>query len=346
MLYYLFPYIFLALSQLVFYMLPPAYKNLTNAKLLLFIGLLPTFFIICFRGNVGTDTWNYLGMAEVLIQGDNGSELDVELGFLGLLKGLTSLTDSPRFVVNFISLLILVYAYALFSKSVRTILIFSVLIYPVFFFDMSMNGLRYGLAFLLAKHASDCLSSNRGRVAMVLLILAISMQMSSILVFILLQANKIKISHIKYLLPVTLIFIVFFQERLLYKYSAYQTLESAGPLSGLLPLLLFVTTYCVLTLLSKAFSKKLFLLLIIEAASFSLASVTYAGLRFQLLTLFVLFCFVSDIRFDKYTYKKAVITLLCIVGFVGFLGKMRNFSDGADLPPSPFLPYHFYWEAL
>jgi hypothetical protein len=346
MLYYLFPYVFLVLIQFVFYMLPPAYKNLTNAKLLFFIGLIPTFLVVCFRGDVGTDTWNYLGMAETLIQGGDASGLDVELGFLVFLKGLVLFFHSPRFVVNFISLLILVYAYGLFSKSIQRMFIFSVLIYPVFFFDMSMNGLRYGLAFLLAKHASDCLSSNRGRAAMVLLILAISMQMSSILVFILLQANKIKISHIKYLLPVTLIFIVFFQERLLYKYSAYQTLESAGPLSGLLPLLLFVTTYCVLTLLSKAFSKKLFLLLVIEVASFSLASVTYAGLRFQLLALFALFCFVSDIRFDKYTHKKAVITLLCIVGFVGFLGKMRNFSDGADLPPSPFLPYHFYWEAL
>jgi len=76
-----------------------------------------------------------------------------------------------------------------------------------------------------------------------------------------------------------------------------------------------------------------------------LTSVSYAGLRMQLLVLFVCFCSISTIQLKEYRYKRNVILFLFIIGLFGFIGKLNNFNDEMKDSGSPFLPYHFYWEA-
>ena len=343
---YILSYVWLLVCVLSIFSLPNHIKEIKRAQVLFFLGFLPTLLLITLRGDIGTDTWNYFGMATDLVENSSKSftEYDIEIGFYFLLECLAFVFNDPRFVINFISFAIASYAFFLFSKNVRHILIFSILIAPVFLLDMSMNGLRYGLAFLIAKHASDQYDSKQKIAALFLVIASISIQVSGLLVFALLAAKHFKFSKLAFLIPLGLIFGIIFQDRILYKFQSYQTLASPGILSGALPLLIFLGCYLNLMIADKKLGFKFLPLLILEIASFLLAKVSYAGLRFQLLILFVFFCQIAAIELEKYNRRNWVISFFLIIGLIGFSGKLRNFSDGIDSTPTSFLPYHFFWD--
>ena len=321
-------------------------SSISWQRIVLFIGFAPSVLLAVLRGDVGTDTGNYLQMATSLLDESNSvrDDFDVEIGFFLLLKYLVFLIKEPRFVVNLISLSIACYLFFLYSKNIESMIVFSLLIFPVFFFDMSMNGLRYGLAFLFAKHASDKLNSNKWLGALALIFFSLIFQLSGILIFILLQVKKLHLRSL-FVLILLLIFLFFiFEDRLLYKYYSYKVLESPGGLSGLVPLSVFLICYLGFYFVDREEARKSAFLFISQILAFFLARVSYAGLRFQLLILFVFFCCISGVKFEKWKNKKLAVGLFLIIGLMGFLGKLRNFSDDVGIPPSPFLPYHFFWE--
>ena len=343
---YIGSYLILLLFCFFYLFLLVEYQNTASLKIFFFIGLLPSMAISTFRGNVGTDTGTYLQMVKDIDFNilSERNDFDIEVGFYLLLKAFLYFFNSPRIVVNSVTLVISIYCFNLFSKSKEKFVTFSLLVFPLFFFDMSMNGLRYGLSFLLAKHASDEYSVNNKFKSAVLLLACISFQLSGVLVFSLLRVRNLKLSTLATVLPFAIIFYLIFDERLAYKFIAYTQLESPNILSGSLPLGVFLACYFNTFLIDRKFIKKFTLLLILEVGSFVLAKFTYAGLRFQLLVLFVLFCYISEISLNNCKRKKVVLFLFFFIGLVGFAGTLKHYVDDVDMPPSPFLPYRYFWE--
>ena len=321
-------------------------SNAPMRRSFLLAGLAFSIVFVVFRGDVGTDTANYLAMAQK-IDVDSGVELvdlDVEVGFYWLLKGLVFLFSDPRIAINSISFFIAIYSLHLFSRSDEEFLVFALLLFPVFFFDMTMNGLRYGLAFLLAKHASDEYRLGNKSKSIIYLAGSVGFQLSGVLVFFLLWMDKFKISTFILSLLFAIVFYLIFQERLDSKFAAYAQLQSPGVLSGTLPLLLFVACLLNLYLMSPEIGRKFIPLLIFEVLAFVVAKFTYAGLRLQLLVLFVFFCSISSIDQRAWTKKKMVaIPLFFLIGLLGFMGSLKHYVEDISTPPSPFLPYHFFW---
>jgi hypothetical protein len=327
--------------------LADGYSSPPSRRAVFLLGMLPAIFFVVLRGNVGTDTGNYLDMAGELAINLNSSheDFDVEIGFFLLLKGLVAVVGEPHIVINTISLAIVIYAFRLFSGSMERIVVFSLLVFPVFFFDMSMNGLRYALAFLVAKDASDRWDNGRPVVSIMLVTLCVSLQISGLLVFLLLRSSAFKARNLVLVLPFIALFGFAFADRLAYKFAAYQMLESPGSASGLLPLLIFFGAYIAVCMGDKLLVHKFAFLAVLEALSFILARFTYAGLRFQLLILFVFFCSISSITFTNYAGRKNIVVgCMLMVGFVGFLGSIKHYVDDMGALPTPFLPYTFFWE--
>ena len=317
-------------------------------KIFFIAGIFVTFLVVILRGDVGTDTATYLDMAQRIEANSSVSatELDVEMGFYWMLKALIFLTSDPRIVINSISGIIVFYAYYIFSKSDERFLVFVFLIFPIFLFDMSMNGLRYGLAFLLAKHASDKLKENIG-ISAFLLTLSILFQISGILVFSLLVVKRINFKSIFILVILSFLLFFLFQERLEYKLTSYMQLQSPSVLSGLFPLIIFGLTFFAALITGGIISKNIVLLLVLEIVMFALAKLTYAGLRFQLLILFVFFCRISDLSFSKFQEKKITnIFIFLLIGLIGCFGTYKHYIDDYGMGPSPFIPYEFYWDIL
>jgi EpsG family len=315
-------------------------------KVLFFVGLIPSIIFVIFRGNVGTDTGTYLQMVQDIGLNPTAerNDFDIEIGFYLLLKAFSSLFHHPRVVINLVTAIIATYCINIFSRSKEQFLVFSFLVFPLFFFDMTMNGLRYALSFLLAKHASDEYANNNKFKSLVLFVACISFQLSGLLVFLLLRIRNFKFSTIAFALPLAMIFYSIFDERLAYKFIAYTQLESPDFLSGVLPLGVFLACYFNMMLIDRKFVKKFIPLLILEVASFILAKFTYAGLRFQLLILFVFFCLISEVNLNEYKRKVVVLFLFFLIGLIGFAGTLKHYVDDANMPPSPFLPYRFFWE--
>lgn len=312
-----------------------------------FMAMLPAIVFVALRGNVGTDTDTYHRMIEALLADPyaGSSEFDVEIGFFFLLRFLMLFMNDPRVILNSISLFIALYSYFLFSKKQYSTTIFCLLIFPMFFFDMSMNGLRYALAFLLAKHASDNVQDDRKISGGILLLLSVSLQISGILVFFLMQLHKMRFRHALYSIPLMVIFYYAFDERLLYKFAAYQDLAAPTGTSGLFPLIIFFSCYATLVLARFEYAKLYFPILLLEIASFMLTRITYAGLRFQLLVLFSFLCCISVIELQKVTRNiKMVYGLFIVIGMLCFIGTVKHYIDDEGEPPSPFLPYQYFWD--
>ena len=325
-------------------------KRPTNAGIYpgFFIAMLPAIVFVVLRGNVGTDTDTYLTMIKAMLADPNAdsSEFDVEIGFFLLLRFLMFFMSDPRIILNSISLFIALYSYYLFSKKQYSTTIFCFLIFPMFFFDMSMNGLRYALAFLLAKHASDNFQDDRKVSGSLLLLLSVFLQISGILVFALMQLHKIRFRHALYSIPLMVVFYYVFDERLLYKFAAYQDLTAPSGTSGLFPLIIFFACYATLILARFEYAKLYFPIFLLEIASFMLTRITYAGLRFQLLVLFSFLCCISVIELQKLTRnRKAVYGLFIAIGILCFAGTVKHYIDDEGQPPSPFLPYQYFWDA-
>jgi len=165
-----------------------------------------------------------------------------------------------------------------------------------------------------------------------------------LLVLFLLQVRRLRFINIIYLAPLLALLFVAFQDHLASKFLSYGIFESPNATSGLWPLAIFLACYLCLFLADLAFCKRFFFLFVAEVLAFLLARVTYAGLRFQLLILFVFFCYISTIQLQEYKRGKLIICLFLIVGLFGFVGTLKNFLNNFDVPPSPFLPYHFFYE--
>lgn len=347
MIYYILPYISLLLLILLINK-----KNLSSSNLfvLLLLFLTPAILLVILRGNVGTDTINYLGFFKDLSNESNVHEY--EPGFQLLSNCINLFGFNERVSIAIVSLLTILLLCKSYSSSKEDVLLFSSFLFPVFFYDMTMNGLRYGLSFALSSVAIDALYKKKNFNFILLALFSISIQYSSfliIIVFLIFKLNKkILIGLFLLVVAVSPFVVDFFTNNLAYFYDKqdfYKDVASPSATSGLGPLFLFSLLFMVFYFYSEKTSSKkiLFLILVLELGSFMLAKITYAGLRFQMLVLFSL---VLLIKQESYciTKKKEFLMLMISLGLFGFLLTAKNLTANVEDVESPFIPYKFFWQ--
>ncbi|KFG93577.1 hypothetical protein GQ56_0131050 [Burkholderia paludis] len=115
-------------------------------------GIAPAAAFAVLRGRTGTDTASYQDIVAGVWSGNlKFVPRTHEPGFVWLVRALEWVGHDPRIATAILSLLIVI----AFGRTVKDASVFATLVFPLFFYDMAMSGLCYGLAFCAAKIASD-----------------------------------------------------------------------------------------------------------------------------------------------------------------------------------------------
>ena len=242
-----------------------------------------------------------------------------------------------------------------FSENYDKLLIFSLLIFPTFFYDMTMNGLRYGLSFALISIAVQNLYKRRRFIFIVISLMAFSIQSTSLFIFVLffMSELKLKVIVITFSLVIVILYFTTFSiinlDYFYGKQDIYKDFYSPDILSGLSPLIIFLLTYFTFLFFCKNelgnLNKVIHIILLLEILSFLLAKFSYAGLRFQMLFLFSLMLFVSN-NINLLQSKTKIMYCFWFIGVISFLITVKHFNSNDDEVVSSFLPYKFYWDEL
>lgn len=350
MAYYILPYLFLIISLLLF-----RGSEYAPSFRILFFSVLPASLIVLLRGNVGTDTDTYLRFFKELIT-NTFYDPSFEQGFVLLARLLVNVGLNETSCVAIIGLLTIVCLCICFSDNFNKMFVFTALLFPIFFYDMTMNGLRYGLAFSLSSIAVAQLYKNRFSVFLLLAILALTIQVSSLLICMIFFLEQLSLKSLVrvVLLIATLIYLsntlsLINIEYLYSRQDAYKDLVSPESSSGISPLVIFALIYAIYIYFNdrhfKQIPKTIHLILLFQLISFAISQLTYAGLRLQMLFLYALILYVAQniymLKFSMKTYAS-----VCVVGIIGFLITLKHFSYVDDEVLSPFLPYKFFWDQI
>jgi hypothetical protein len=307
--------------------------------------ILPATLISILRGNVGTDTFTYLNYFRALNLSD---DLKFEPGFEFLSRFLKIFLINERLILSLISFLIILLIVRAFSYTKEQIVLFSILLFPLFFYDMTMSALRYGLGFSISMYSIHNLNRFKFKTAVILGLLAIIIQYSCILILSCFFLFKLK----KFYILITIcffslaLFLLNFNFSYFYeKQDFYKDTVSPSATSGLGPLLVFIAlTFLYFLSFKNSGQRKILLLIVIfELLSFLVAKISYAGLRLQMLFLFTLIIFLKEelIFLQK---KNLFFYSLFLMGMFSLFLNLKNISLEIENNAYPFLPYKFFWQ--
>ena len=349
MIYYIFPYVYTFLMSLILF-------SVRIRKLRwwhLFILLLPAILLFALRGNVGTDTYFYLGLQDDYSR--YGESLArYEPGFELLGKTLAKIGLNPRFAIATVGLITTFLLCKAYSATKRQMLLLTLVVFPLYFYDFTMNGIRYGLSFSLATVCIDNLYKKKHRTATIWGLLAFSMQYSSLLIILPFVGALIKK---KYIIAITGILILaffglpqyfgFIVDRLAGKQDAYSDIVAPSIFSGIAPLFIVFLMYVNFLRfhINKPYYKLIHAIFLFEVLSFVLSKFTYAGLRFQGAFMYCMILYLKN-HSDEIDSKKLkkYIAGYVVISMLGILLFIKNISSDIEGNLSPFLPYKFYWQ--
>lgn len=308
----------------------------------------PLIGLVFLRGNVGVDS----AMYEQSI--DNIREAGTYTGSFEPLFEYASLVlgrlvgDSFLVLAVFAAFTTLLLFWGMLKLERRPYLL-AFCVVPYFYLDMTMNGIRYGMAFALIICGAYFLSRGRrasflGFAAAAALIQISSAALAALLIALLgMRWKTVTVA----LLAAVLGYIVF-GPYLQAKLEANVILSAESAFSGIAPLLLSLATLSVLAVDGTFRTEARVQLTCLAALSFFtylVSQVFYAGLRFQLLNLFLVFLFaacfahVRDIKLSK-----KVVVMIFLIGLFSAGFRLKNFYTEAGQGDTPFAPYQFFWE--
>lgn len=348
MIYYIFPFFYTIFFSLILY--------ISNKKYIkgwhIFILMLPAILVFVLRGNVGTDTYYYLALLDdYKYYGESAASFEPGFEFFG--KTLTYLGFSPRIALAVISLITTIILCKAYAASKRQMLVFILLVFPLFFYDFTMNGIRYGLSFSLATLSVDSLYRKKYRTAFIWGLISFSIQYSSLFVILPFVFALVKK---RYIIFFTMILVGLFvqnpelfsliTDRVAGKRDSYSEIFSSSVFSGLMPLIIVFLMYVgFLKFGEKKNSKLIHMILLLELLSFVLAKFTYAGLRFQGVFMYCMIIYLkNNIDYVEARHMNKIIYYLLFICLLGILILIKNISVNVDGDMSPFLPYKFFWE--
>jgi hypothetical protein len=339
---YLLPFLFLCMISGVVYL---SRFELKNYWMILLVALLPAALIAILSGDSGTDKAYYYNWIESTYNG-NFDKVIYEPGFKYLTYFISLIEPHEYFIIPVVALITTLFLLFSFSDNKWQILVFTFILFPFFYFDMTMNGLRYGLSFALCAFAAKKQAEKNTVLFFIFGILAISMQYSSMVIVILIYFSQVQLKKIHMLFLIILGYVV--SQLLDFSYfdnkvDIYKDLSRPSGISGLSPLVLFLIIFGLNWYLNKKIKNIFYIILVLEIASFILSFKSYSGLRFQNLIIFALIIFISFFQEVQY-FRKRNIMLFFLIGFLSFGLKIRNFMNEDVDGTTPFLPYEFYWE--
>lgn len=304
---------------------------------------IPLLLVVGFRGNVGTDTDTYRRAFDALDYDLAGESF--EPVFVLVARIAVALADDPTLAVNLVSVLVVIVVLSAARRVEGSPAVFVLLLAPAFVFDMSMNGLRYGLAFGLAEHALIDLRRGDYYRGAVLGLLAVGSHSSAALVLgvvsmVILEGFRTKAG----LILVAGAGVYSFWEAVTVKMLGYEVLLPPSELSGTAPLVLTFAVLLVLVVGRGALEgvswAAVGLFAGLGLATFGLARITYAGIRLQFMVLFSLLVYLQFLvaRF-RGRVAGSLLVALWLVGILAFGFKVRNFYEDYGVGESPFLPY-------
>lgn len=349
MIYYIAPYLYTLFFSLLLY-----FSNLKSIKVwYIFVLLIPAVLVFFLRGNVGTDTYYYLALLDDYMHyGESVARYEPGFEFLG--KTLIYLGLSPRIGLATIGLMTTLLLCKSFAASKRQMLVMTLLVFPLYFFDFTMNGIRYGLSFSLAAIAVDKLYLKKYRSATIWAVIAISIQYSAALVILPFVGALVKKRYIFIFISFLILSYLaspalfnLFTDRISGKTDAYSEIFSPSLLSGLAPLLITFILYITFLCFNKNnFSSKLIhVIFLLEIFSFIIAKFTYAGLRFQGVFMFCMILYLKhNIDVINVSYIRKLVYILILLSIVSLMLFLKNIYVTVDGDMSPYLPYKFFWE--
>ncbi|WP_243614342.1 EpsG family protein [Shimia aestuarii] len=346
---YTFSYMVLGLSALV-----SVSRQWRLAKALAFIVLALCTILAFARGDVGTDTLAYESLVTVFVQSTGW--IGIEPGFIAYVRLAENISDNTVLITRGISLIFGGLTLIFCIRASRDEL-FVMLAYfaPNYFFQMSMNGLRIGIATVAFLCAVQLIRRGRKMHAMVYLGVAVAFHVSIVFAIVLMSFTLIKVSRARSLmmpvmaLVLTLGLVAVAQEYIGDKVGAYTEIVSPGLFSGLSPIArIFVIVMAALSLPLAAAEKKWAFATILLATllSYAMSTQSYAGLRFlEIIASVVPFLFLM--KLDQSTPLNRRFCLgLTIAGILGGLNTLRGFYASQGLGGAPFIPYHFFNETI
>jgi len=312
------------------------------------LGVIPMMLLVFLRGNVGIDTPKYVQSVE-FVRNAETYLLIFEPGFEYLILLLSLVFVDEMVVIKIIAGISTAFLLATrFSTPIRAQVI-SLVVIPYYYLDMTMNGLRYGLAFAMLLFSIDNLVGNRNFRFAAWTLLSVSMQATSLYVAGLLHALfRPSFRIMSSVLLVCVILGIVGAEYILEKVQANSELSIASPTAGLAPLLL--SLLCLLGCWSeyrvrKEHLLKILILFSLTFLTYAITQVSYAGLRFQQLNFFAILLFIiCAFEVSKVERSRSILFVLVIACLFGTAFRLNNFSSEAGLEPASFVPYRFSWE--
>lgn len=311
------------------------------------IAFVPMFALISLRGIVGTDSAIYIQAFDTIrYQGVIASSF--EPGFTLLVAVLSWFFRDPLdilIVLGSATALIMLTAGLLLE---RVPLLFMAIVLPYYLLDMTMNGLRYGLAFAIVALGAAALARRSIKAFIACCIVAASIQISSVLLaaslWLLMEARIRTFFAVGFGMIVAF---VFFGDYVGDKLSGNANISGIGGVSGLSPLIgtiLIIASVRITNDNKNDFSFiSLASILILQLASFIIARQFYAGLRFQALFFFLLYLVIVTTQKRKgkdFTAGKAPLLLLISATAILSASRIKNLDDDVG-GLSPYNPYYF-----
>jgi hypothetical protein len=306
------------------------------------------FLLVLLRGAIGPDTPMYQQSIE-LIQSKESFAFIFEPGFELIILAIGRLTSDSLLTTKIIALItfLVVFSSNWFSPFAGQIISFAFM--PYFLLDMTMNGLRYGLAFAICLYSLSLFYHKNYLQLTFAGFFAILIQISS--VYVLGFLNLLFNPGLKNLFIVILLAGIILSssfEYLSFKASVNQDLRIVSPTSGVAPFLL--SSVSIAGAWSNAairtnYSKQFCILFLMSLITYGLTFLSSAGLRFQQLNLFtILLAVILAGTSAGVTNSKPIYLSALLVGVLGSIFRFNNFISQAGLDSSSFMPYRFFWE--
>lgn len=312
------------------------------------VAFAPMFYLIAARGLVGVDSAFYVQQFDVIrYQGFLGGGF--EPGFSVIVDLLTHVfPDSFEILILFgcvAAISILIAALILEREPV----LFLSLVLPFFLFDMTMNGVRYGLAFSIVALGVAALNAGRRWLFVLCVVAAATIQISSVLL-------AVGVWVLVEIRPRTFVVIALLGAGLLYRFGGYigekaaqnADLAAAGGFSGVLPLLISFIILAAIVLASGERWRQITIpvagLAMLQISAFGFSRFYYAGLRIQSIIVFMTYLVFVILIYRKQVNihrNKSIIALLFVACIASSLLRLKNFNDEQSIGLSPFAPYYF-----
>lgn len=318
-------------------------------RLAAIIAFIPMAVLIMERGLVGTDSAVYVQEFDVIrYRGLLASAF--EPGFSLIVEVLAWFFSDPFEILIILGATTAMIMFIAGMMLERSPLLFMTIILPYFMFDMTMNGLRYGLAFSIVALGAAAMARGRLHLFIACAVIASSIQITSaLLAFSLWALVEVRIRTFAGVAVGVGVAFLLFGEYIESKVIDNEDLIGLGGFAGVAPLAISLVILAALKSKGKNIIENqlaLLAMLAMQIIAFAISRYYYVGLRLQGLFLFLLYLYAvimigkSAVEVSKSFFLKWSLVFAALISSAS---RLKNFNDDV-IGPSPFNPYYFAHE--